>query len=47
MSNDRWVHDKFDPIQQAPKSRDELMSEYGYDIRAQDQPPEDPPKNFR
>ncbi|CAL8272678.1 unnamed protein product [Lota lota] len=29
----RWVHDRFREEEQAPKSRDELVSIYGYDIR--------------
>ncbi|XP_066554879.1 protein CASC3 isoform X2 [Amia ocellicauda] len=29
----RWVHDKFREDEQAPKSRDELIAMYGYDIR--------------
>ncbi|RXM34760.1 Rap guanine nucleotide exchange factor-like 1 [Acipenser ruthenus] len=29
----RWVHDKFREDEQAPKSREELVSVYGYDIR--------------
>uniref|UniRef100_A0A1A9UQ68 Protein CASC3 n=1 Tax=Glossina austeni TaxID=7395 RepID=A0A1A9UQ68_GLOAU len=36
---DRWSHDRFDPKEQAPKSRAELVSAYGYDIRTEDAPP--------
>nr|XP_033774772.1 protein CASC3 [Geotrypetes seraphini] len=30
----RWEHDRFREDEQAPKSRDELISMYGYDIRS-------------
>jgi protein CASC3 len=46
-ANDRWTHDKFDPVQQTPKSREELIAEYGYDILAHNQPPEEPPNYVR
>ncbi len=36
---DRWTHDKFDPKSQAPKSKDELVAQYGYDIRNEEGPP--------
>lgn len=36
---DRWSHDRFDMSEQAPKSRTELVSAYGYDIRSEDGPP--------
>lgn len=36
---DRWSHDRFDESEQAPKSRSELVSAYGYDIRNEDGPP--------
>lgn len=36
---DRWSHDRFDPSEQAPKSRSDLVSAYGYDIRTEDAPP--------
>lgn len=29
----RWEHDKFREEEQAPKSREELIAVYGYDIR--------------
>ncbi|XP_017472535.1 PREDICTED: protein CASC3 isoform X1 [Rhagoletis zephyria] len=36
---ERWSHDRFDASEQAPKSRAELVSSYGYDIRTEDAPP--------
>ena len=42
----KWGHDKFDPMAQAPKSRQELIAMYGYDIMQHDKPPENPPKNL-
>lgn len=36
---DRWSHDRFDMSEQAPKSRTELVSAYGYDIRSEEGPP--------
>jgi protein CASC3 len=36
---DRWTHDRFNEYEQAPKSRSELVSAYGYDIRSEDGPP--------
>ena len=33
---DRWTHDRFNENEQAPKSRSELVSSYGYDIRNED-----------
>ncbi|CAD6993915.1 protein CASC3 [Ceratitis capitata] len=36
---ERWSHDRFDASEQAPKSRTELVSAYGYDIRTEDAPP--------
>ncbi|XP_041375050.1 uncharacterized protein LOC121387882 [Gigantopelta aegis] len=44
--NDRWIHDRFQQDEQAPKSRDELIALYGYDIRAGDKPPDRGP-SFR
>ncbi|XP_059477603.1 protein CASC3 [Neocloeon triangulifer] len=38
-SADRWSHDKFNEADQAPKSRDELVTSYGYDIRSEEGPP--------
>lgn len=35
----RWQHDRFNDQEQAPKSRSELVSIYGYDIRNEDGPP--------
>ncbi|XP_077283369.1 uncharacterized protein LOC143909321 isoform X2 [Arctopsyche grandis] len=40
---DRWLHDKYNENDQAPKSSDELIAIYGYDIRGE----EGPPKAFR
>lgn len=36
---ERWSHDRFDVGDQAPKSRAELVSAYGYDIRSEEGPP--------
>lgn len=36
---ERWSHDRFDENEQAPKSKAELVSAYGYDIRNEDGPP--------
>lgn len=36
---ERWAHDKFNDNEQAPKSRQELIAIYGYDIRNEDGPP--------
>ena len=33
---DRWSHDRFNENEQAPKSRSELVTSYGYDIRNED-----------
>jgi len=38
-SADKWSHDKFNEMDQAPKSRDELVNSYGYDIRSEEGPP--------
>ncbi|XP_045177775.2 protein CASC3-like [Mercenaria mercenaria] len=40
----KWLHDRFEQYDQAPKSRQELITMYGYDITQYDQPPEEPPK---
>lgn len=37
--DDRWNHDKFNEFDQAPKSREELIAIYGYDIRNEEGPP--------
>lgn len=34
----RWEHDKFREDEQAPKSRQELIALYGYDIRSAHNP---------
>lgn len=36
---DRWQHDRFQETEQAPKSREELLMVYGYDIRNEEAPP--------
>ncbi|KAM5135688.1 protein CASC3 [Mantella aurantiaca] len=36
----RWEHDRFREDEQAPKSRDELIAMYGYDIRSSKNPEE-------
>ncbi|CAB3373246.1 Hypothetical predicted protein [Cloeon dipterum] len=38
-STDRWSHDKFNELDQAPKSTVELVNSYGYDIRSEEGPP--------
>uniref|UniRef100_A0A0K2TE39 Protein CASC3 n=1 Tax=Lepeophtheirus salmonis TaxID=72036 RepID=A0A0K2TE39_LEPSM len=35
----RWGHDKFAEMDQSPKTKDELVSVYGYDIRNEDTAP--------
>ena len=40
----RWSHDKYSDKMQAPKSREELITEYGHDIRLSDKPPDAPPR---
>ena len=35
----RWGHDKFAELDQAPKSKEELVQAYGYDIRNEDNAP--------
>lgn len=36
---EKWNHDKFNDLEQAPKSRAELVAIYGYDIRNEEGPP--------
>ncbi|XP_041121645.1 protein CASC3 isoform X2 [Polyodon spathula] len=43
----RWVHDKFREEEQAPKSREELVSMYGYDIRHANGPSDLQPQRCR
>ncbi|KAK1160219.1 hypothetical protein AOXY_G20325 [Acipenser oxyrinchus oxyrinchus] len=43
----RWVHDKFREDEQAPKSREELVSVYGYDIRRASGPSDLRPQRSR
>lgn len=38
-SGDRWSHDKFNPDDQQPKTREELILAYGYDIRGEEDAP--------
>ena len=38
-ATDRWGHDLFDQEQQGPKSKDELVGLYGYDIRQEEGAP--------
>ncbi|XP_069676047.1 protein CASC3-like isoform X2 [Periplaneta americana] len=35
----RWSHDRYNEDEQAPKSREELIAVYGYDIRNEEGPP--------
>jgi len=34
-SLDKWTHDLYDEQEQMPKSQDELLATYGYDIRGE------------
>ncbi|XP_078501816.1 protein CASC3 isoform X3 [Lissotriton helveticus] len=43
----RWEHDKFREDEQAPKSRDELITMYGYDIRCTRNPEDIRPRRMR
>ncbi|XP_075702482.1 protein CASC3 isoform X2 [Rhinoderma darwinii] len=43
----RWEHDRFREDEQAPKSRDELIAMYGYDIRSNKNPEEFHPRRPR
>ncbi|XP_064598280.1 protein CASC3-like [Liolophura sinensis] len=43
----KWLHDRYSETQQAPKSREELIALYGYDIRAHDKPPDRAPRMNR
>ncbi|KAK3083316.1 hypothetical protein FSP39_019284 [Pinctada imbricata] len=45
--SDKWLHDRFNLDQQAPKSRDEIITMYGYDIRRADKPPDGPLESNR
>ncbi|CAH1392696.1 unnamed protein product [Nezara viridula] len=38
-SKERWGHDLYDDSLQSPKSREELIEQYGYDIRVEEGPP--------
>ncbi|XP_064105264.1 LOW QUALITY PROTEIN: protein CASC3-like [Macrobrachium nipponense] len=37
--DNKWNHDKFNEFDQAPKTREELIAVYGYDIRNEEGPP--------
>ena len=43
LDSNRWDHDRFDLSKQGPKSREELVDSYGYDIRAHSKPPDSVP----
>ncbi|XP_023798292.1 protein CASC3, partial [Cyanistes caeruleus] len=43
----RWEHDKFREDEQAPKTRQELIALYGYDIRSAHNPDEIKPRRMR
>ncbi|XP_069338596.1 protein CASC3 isoform X2 [Eulemur rufifrons] len=43
----RWEHDKFREDEQAPKSRQELIALYGYDIRSAHNPDDIRPRRIR
>ncbi|XP_039215176.1 protein CASC3 isoform X3 [Crotalus tigris] len=43
----RWEHDKFREDEQAPKSRQELIALYGYDIRSAHNPDDIKPRRVR
>ena len=36
----KWTHDKYDEYEQAPKSNEELVAAYGFDLRAAERLPE-------
>jgi CASC3/Barentsz eIF4AIII binding. len=38
-SEGRWEHDKFNELEQCPKSQQEIIDTYGYDIRNEEHPP--------
>jgi hypothetical protein len=38
----KWLHDRYSDDAQAPKSREEIIAMYGYDIRSCDKPPDGP-----
>ncbi|CAH1788892.1 unnamed protein product [Owenia fusiformis] len=43
----KWLHDRFDDLEQRPKTREELIALYGYDIRSRNAPPSAPPRRGR
>jgi len=38
-SLDKWSHDMYNENEQTPKSKDELLASYGYDIREESEAP--------
>ena len=40
----KWIHDRYMAEEQAPKSRQELVALYGYDILTAENPPDAPPR---
>ena len=44
LDEGKWDHDRYQPHLQAPKSREELIAEYGFDIRTLDKAPDAPPR---
>lgn len=38
-SLDVWTHDMYNELDQTPKTRDELLASYGYDIREESEAP--------
>jgi len=38
IDNNKWLHDRFDERTQMPKTRQELVAVYGYDIRSASRP---------
>ena len=47
VEDTKWIHDKYIEDYQKPKSREEIIALYGYDIRAHSEPPEAPPRRGR
>ncbi|KAG8574081.1 hypothetical protein GDO81_009030 [Engystomops pustulosus] len=47
MHDGRWKHDKFRKDEQGPKSREEIIATYGYDIRAWKNPYENPQRRLK
>lgn len=38
-ASERWLHDCYDERDQTPKSQQEIIDTYGYDIRNEEAPP--------